>query len=132
MKKEMGEPFVALFSKVDYPILTGTDVAKGMWRGAIEGFRGRPTKSASGHALSQTIGSAMGRMVDTQDDRTGIVMLQGSNMVVKAMTVSLVTGGIDTAMGRGGKFERFVIPVLVDSAVDLVASKIYNNNPRIL
>jgi hypothetical protein len=27
------EPFVKLFSGVDYPILTGKDLAKGMWRG---------------------------------------------------------------------------------------------------
>jgi hypothetical protein len=127
-----GEPFVNLFSKVDYPILTAKDLAKGVWRGIYETVRSRPIKTSTAHALSQTVGSAIGRMVDTQDDRTGIAMLKGSNMVVQSLAVGLVSGGIDTTMGRGGKMERFVVPVLVDGAVDLVASKVYNNDPRIL
>ena len=126
------EPFVNLFSKVDYPILTAKDLAKGVWRGVYEGVRGRPIKTSTAHALSQTVGSAIGRMVDTQDDRTGIAILKGSNMVVQSVAVGLVSGGLDTAMSRGGKIERFVVPVLVDGAVDLVASKVYNNDPRIL
>jgi hypothetical protein len=128
----MSDPYIKLFQGVDYPILTASDLAKGAWRGAYEGLRSRPLKTSASHAVSQTIGSAIGRMVDTQDDKTGIAMLQGKNMVVQSIAVGLVSGGIDTVMERGGRMERFIVPVVVDGAVDLVASTLYNNDPRIL
>jgi hypothetical protein len=89
-------------------------------------------KTSASHAVSQTIGSAIGRMVDVQDDKTGIEMLAGKNMAVQSLTVGVVSGGIDSLMGRGGKMERFLVPVVIDGAVDLVAASIYNNDPRIL
>jgi hypothetical protein len=71
----MGDPYINIFSGVDYPLLKASDIAKGAWRGAYEGLRSRPLKTSVSHAVSQTIGSAIGRMVDTQDDKTGIAML---------------------------------------------------------
>jgi hypothetical protein len=128
----MGDPYVKLFSGVDYPILTALDVSKGMFRGTYEGLRGRPAKTTIGTSFSQIVGSAIGRMVDVNDDRTGVAILQGSNKLVSAAVTGLVSGGIDMAMGRGNRMERFIVPVVIDGVVDLAASTIYNNNPRIL
>ena len=127
-----GEPFIGLFSKVDYPILTSKDLAKGFWRGTYESIRSRPLRTSAGHSVAQTIGSAIGRMVDTKDDMTGIQMLQGKNMLVQGLAVGLVSGGIDTAMGRGNRMERFLVPIAIDAGVDVLASRIYNGDPRIL
>jgi hypothetical protein len=127
------EPYVKRFGRVTYPILTGNDLAKGLWRGTYEGIRGRPLKTVMGHATAQVIGSAVGRAVDASDQEiTGFVMLEGQNMVMSSVVTSLVSGGIDTIMSRGNKFERFGIPIAVDLAVDWAAPKIYNGNPRIL
>jgi hypothetical protein len=128
----MGEPYVKLFSGVDYPILTALDVSKGMFRATYEGVRGRPVKTAVGTAFSQIVGSSIDRLADVQDDRTGIGILQGSNRVVSAAVTGIVSGSIDMAMGRGNRIERYIVPVVLDGVVDLAANMIYNNNPRIL
>ena len=128
----MSTPYINAFSGVNYPILTANDLAKGMWRGVYEGVRGRPLRTSTGHAVAQIVGSAVGRAIDSQDDRTGIGMLQGSNMIVQSVAVGLVSGGIDTAMGRGSKIERFMVPMVIDGVIDRLAPTIYSGNPRIL
>jgi hypothetical protein len=128
----MSDPYVNLFTNVPYPILTANDFAKGMWRGTYEGIRGRPLKTVMGHATAQVIGSAVGRAVDTGDDITGVAMLQGQNMVMSGIVSGLVSGGVDSIMGRGNKFERFGVPVAIDLAVDWAAPNLYTSNPRIL
>ncbi len=128
----MSDPYVKLFSGVNYPILTANDMAKGMWRGVYEGVRGRPAKTVIAHMGSQVIGSSVGRMADTGDDLTGIAMVQGNNMIVQSAVTGIVSGGIDTAMNRGRMAERFLVPVAVDVGVDWAAQYLYSGNPRIL
>jgi hypothetical protein len=126
------QPIVRLFSNVDYPILTANDVFKGLWRGTYEMSRNRPLKTVMAHSLSQIAGSAVGKAADSQDDRTSIAALQGNSMIVQTAVSALVAGGIDSAMGRGGKMERFIAPAVVDVAVDFATLYLYSGNPRIL
>jgi hypothetical protein len=127
-------PYFNVFSNVSYPILDSSDLLKGGARIGYESCRGRPLRTSIGHGVSQVVSSAIGRSVDMQDDRIGIDMLQGQNGIVKAVSVGIVSGGIDMAMGRGGgsKVERFIVPFVVDVAVDTLASKLTTGNPRIL
>ena len=128
----MSDPIVKLFTGVNFPILTTTDVFKGVWRGTYEGIRGRPLKTVMGHSLSQIAGSAVGRAADSGDDYTGITKLQGQNLPVQIGVSALVSGGIDYAMGRGGKMERFIAPAVIDGVVSYGAPMMYSADPRIL
>jgi hypothetical protein len=128
----MSDPIVKIFTGVNYPILTTTDVFKGVWRGSYEGFRGRPLKTVMAHTLSQIAGSAVGRAADSGDDYTGIAQLQGNNLPVQIGVSSLVSGGIDYAMGRGGKMERFIVPAVIDGVVSYAGPMMYSSDPRIL
>ena len=128
----MRDLIMNLFSGVLYPILTTNDVFKGLWRGTYEAVNGRPLKTAMVHSLSQTVGAAVGRAADSQDDRNGFEMLRGNNMVVQTVVAAGVSGGNDYVMGRGGKFERFIIPATADATVELLGPMMYNGNPRIV
>jgi hypothetical protein len=77
-----------------------------------ESFRGRPLRTSVDHGISQVISSAIGRSVDTQDDRTGIDMLNGKNAIVKAVAVGIISGSIDMATGRGGSKMEWALKVL--------------------
>ena len=126
-------PYFYIFSGISYPILDSSDLLKGGARIGYESFRGRPWRTSIGHGVSQVVSSAIGRSVDMQDDRIGIDMPKGQNGIVKAVSVGIVSGGIDMAMGRGGStVERCIVPSVVDVAVDTFASKLTTGNPRIL
>jgi len=128
----MSDPIVKLFTGVNFPILTTTDVFKGVWRGTYEGIRGRPLKTVMGHSLSQIAGSAVGRAADSGDDYTAITKLQGKNLPVQIGVSALVSGGIDYAMGRGSQMERFIAPAVIDGVVSYGAPMMYSADPRIL
>ena len=95
-------------------------------------MRGKPLGTVMGHSLSQMAGSTIGRAADSADDYTSITKLQGNDPPVQAVVSGLVTGGIDMAMNRDSKYERFLAPMVIDLGISYAAPWMYSSDPRIL